>query len=317
MVAKDVYLPHTWRLGEWFHIVPVGDVHRGSPEHASKAYLTMLQWCTEKDNYYVIGLGEYDDWFSGSERRAFRVGEFHDGTVVAVEAAILQKTIEHAELYRGIAKAGRLLGLAYGHHSYTFQIDDRETNPQSVFGKTTTQVMCEALNVPYLGFSGLLNVCMKVSRPTGTYSEWRHFTIYYHHGHGAARTKGGSIAPVRRKIEGFQADIYLMRHDHSKWALPETRLRIHQPKRWAKGTQRAGGMVEAANRLTHSKVIFARTASFVKGYSEGTKASYQELAGYQPTEIGVVKVTVRWKFREEDKQQQSLAWAVLDGHASA
>ena len=87
MVAKDVYLPHTWRLGEWYHIVPVGDVHRGSPEHASKAYLNMLQWCTEKDNYYVIGLGEYDDWFSGSERKAFRVGEFHDGTVFAVENA--------------------------------------------------------------------------------------------------------------------------------------------------------------------------------------------------------------------------------------
>jgi hypothetical protein len=244
------------------------------------------------------------------------VGEFHDGTVAAVEDAILKKTLEHAELYRKIAQDGRLLGLAYGHHSYTFQFGDRDTNPN--YGRNTTEIMCDTLNVPYLGFSGLLNVCMKVQRPEGKYQEPRFFTIYYHHGHGASRTKGGSIAPVRRKIEGFQADIYLMGHDHNKWALPESRLRIHNPSRGKKGGRsRAGGLVECPNRLTHSKVVYARTASFVKGYAEGPRATYQEVAGYQPTEIGAVKVSLRWKFREDDVNQKQLSCAVLDAHASA
>jgi hypothetical protein len=210
-----------------------------------------------------------------------------------------------------------LLGLAYGHHSYTFQTDDRDKNPESVFGLTTTQVMCNALNVPYLGFSGLLNVCMKVTRPEGKYAESKFFTIYYHHGHGAARTKGGSIAPVRRKVEGFEADIYLMGHDHNKWALPESRLRISTPSRGKGGRARAGGLVECSNRLTHRKVVYARTASFLKGYSDGPRATYQEIAGYQPTEIGAVKVSLRWKFREDDVRQKQLSCATLDAHASA
>lgn len=317
MQALDLYLPQTWKLGEWYHILPIGDVHRGSPEHDAKAYLGMLQWASTKKNLYVIGLGEYDDWFSGSERKAFRIGEFHDGTVAAVEGSILEKTMDHAKLYETIAKQGRLLGLAYGHHSYTFQTDDRDTNPKSVFGKTTTQVMCEHLNVPYLGFSGLLNVSMKIARPTGNYSEWRHFTIYYHHGHGGGRTKGASITTVRRKLEGFDADIYLMGHNHDKWALPETKLHIHKPSRDKAGKPRAGGIIESEARLSHRKIIYARTASFLRNFSRGTRAGYGEIAGYPPTEIGAVKVSLRWKFREEDKQQQSLAWAMLDGHASA
>ena len=315
MMAIDVYLPTPWKLNEWHHVIPIGDVHRGSPEHDEKAYLAMLDWCRTKKNYLVIGMGEYCDWFSGSEKRAFRIGEFHDGTVYAVEREVHARAMEHAELYREIAQEGRLLGLAYGHHNYVFQHPEHK----AWFGKEVTQLMCEHLNVPYLGFSGLLNVCMAVTH--SSVKAWRHFTIYYHHGHGAARTPGGRITPVKRKREGFDADIYLMGHDHAKWDLPETVLNTPQPTRAARGGKlRAGGLIERESRITHRKIIYGRTGSFQKTYTQGPRASYGEVAGFHPADIGVLKISLRWKapsWATKNGGRQMVDQARLDGHASA
>jgi hypothetical protein len=69
-------------------------------------------------------------------------------------------------------------------------------------------------------------------------------------------------------------------------------------------------------RLSHQKVLVARTGSFLKGYVPD-KASYVADGAMNPTDLGVVKIELTpRRIREWEGEKQTLDIIEVDIHAS-
>lgn len=261
-----------------FYIIPFGCVHYGCSLHAKEEFDKFCQWaCENLSNTYFIGMGDYFDMISGSERRAMLGGQLHETTVQALEA--YWEDLCEDFVNKTAFAWGRLWGLVEGNHYGELS-----------GGITTTQFTCQKYNhhlqdtpghrVKYLGASSLIRVRVKMSG-----SLRYHFDIFAHHGRGAARTIGGSFNTVEQMARVADANIYLMGHDHRKGSVPDCKLQLI--------TNNKEGKVYVGDR----PILYVRTGSFLKGYIED-QSSYVVPRAYRPLQLGVVKILVKSKRNE-------------------
>jgi hypothetical protein len=85
------------------------------------------------------------------------------------------------------------------------------------------------------------------------------------------------------------ADIYLMGHDHKKSCGYLTKLKLSK-----------GGSGELT--LHNRKIMMGRTGSFLKGYVP-EEASYVADAGYNPSDLGVLKIELTPRRDQKDKEE--------------
>jgi len=245
------------KFGNTFYLIPFGDIHRSSPHCAVDRWLDFCNWAKSKKNAYFLGMGDYLDLASTSERPLLTHSALHESSRRTLDDMAM-------EYVRLIVKEmsfmkGRLIGLVEGNHYYDF-----------IDGTTSTQRMCAMLDCKYLGVSSFVRLRVPESGNRSNTVD-----IWAHHGLGASRLVGGSLNRVQQMAEAAEADIYLMGHDHKKSVGFVNRLRLC----------RAGGKLA----LNHRKVLMARTGSFLKGYVP-EEASYIADAGLSPTDMGVVKI---------------------------
>ena len=261
MLTTGIFTTQNYRikvkhLNEVIRLIPFGDIHRSSNLCSIKHWHDFLRWAKTKDNTLYLGMGDYDDLASTSERAILLDIKLHESTKYEIEN-LFKKNIDKICSEMSFMK-GKIVGLIEGNHYGLF--------PN---GTTTTQKMCEILDCKYLGVSSFIRLTFVYGAIESAVDIWAH------HGKGAARLVGGSINRVQQMAEAADAHIYIMGHDHKKGAVPSSKLHL----------------IGTKGKLTvkHKKQLYVRSGSFLKGYVEN-EASYVVDAAMNPTDLGVVKI---------------------------
>lgn len=261
--------------------MPFGDIHRDSPLNDTEKWLEFCEWGRGKKNAYFLGMGDYHDFASTSERLILENPALHESTKENFETMIITRLEQFAKEIDFMK--GKLIGLIEGNHYWKFQS-----------GITTTQKLCEMLDCKYLGVSAFVSLVI-MPKVNGR-SKQMNLHVFAHHGKAGARTVGGSLNKVEQMGQIAEADIYLMAHDHRKSSGFASKLRLS---------------TTPALKLHQRKQLYARTGSFLRGY-EPERASYIADACLPPTDLGVVKIELTPK-RDQSGKNDSI---YCDIHAS-
>lgn len=252
------------QMGQVFHLIPFGDVHRDSPHHAHDHWQADLdEWRGMKDCLF-LGLGDYTDFLSTSERVRVRDGDgLHDSTqdslgkLARKQIALLAGELDFMR--------GRLIGLVNGNHYYLFKD-----------GTTGDHMLASKLDTEFLGVAAFVRVVFIFPGSTNRPNRSAALDIFCHHGVGAGQKPHASLAAVARMAEWADADIVLQGHDHKRGALPlnpilalsrnnNGPLRVRERARWV-----------------------GRTGSYLKAYIDG-EANYNVDAGRGPCSLGHIR----------------------------
>jgi hypothetical protein len=269
-------------IGKPIYLFPFGDIHRYAPLCHKEQWLDFLDWAKNKPNAYFLGMGDYDDLMSFSERRAVTMANLHESTMSTIDDLFKKRT---NDLLTEISfMKGKVIGLLEGNHFGVL------TNG----GMSTTQIMCDRLGCKYLGGNAYIRLSFKYGSKRAAIDIWAH------HGRGASRGSGGSMNSVEQMIDTAEADIYLMGHDHKKSVAMKTRLVLS-----------SGSNLE----MSHKKILMARTGSFLRGYVPG-EPSYIVKAAYSPTDLGVVKIEMTPRRKHLSNKGRISDFFYIDVHAS-
>lgn len=250
------------KVGESFKLIPFGDVHRDSDMHADTHWKEFLAYAKRhKDKAYFLGMGDFCDGVSTSERRI--LGDLHDTTKVTMK-----------DYYKGVVKTlanelsfmrGRTIGLLGGNHYWDFGD-----------GSTTDHVLAHALDTRFLGVCSLIRVTVRL-RGSGDRS--MAFDIFAHHGKGGGNTPGSTFNTLEKMQQAADADFYFMGHDHKKGTVQSSpRLRIM--------------MKQAGKPFVRERTPWlGRTGSFLKAYEDG-RVSYNVDEGRPPCALGWIEYDI-------------------------
>jgi len=143
-------------------IVPIGDIHFNAPMFAKDVFNEWCQKYKREKNCWFIGLGDYLETFSGSERKA--TAQLHasckgwQDEKVTDDVNALAKRLEFTK--------GRWLGMLSGNHNHI--TDD---------GYTVTQMLAQRLNAQALGVCASIRLYLMrntKSKAVIAYDIWAH-----------------------------------------------------------------------------------------------------------------------------------------------
>ena len=260
------------------YLIPFGDIHRSSQMCHVEKWKEFLLWAKKKERALFLGMGDYDDLTSASERNILINRGLHDTTTKTINDLYRTHTEKLAKEL--IFMHGKLIGLMEGNHYGEFSN-----------GTTTTQALADKLETKYLGCSAFIRLAFRYGKKRASVDVWAH------HGKGAARLMGGSINRVQQMGESAEADIFLMGHDHKKAVGMMDKLHLSEGN--------------SGLKLRHRKQLYIRTGSFLKGYENNTVSYVADMA-LNPTNLGVVKIEITPR-RVANKNGDSY---YLDLHAS-
>lgn len=259
-------------------IMPIGDIQwSGRDNEVAMAMLKRhVQWGVDNGAYF-IGMGDYIDFMSPSNRQKYAASALYDTAVKSIDDKAMS-LVEDLYLQALKPSKGRWLGLLEGHHFHEYRD-----------GTTSDQGLAQMLDTRFLGSSAYVRLVLQDTKTRrGT------VIIWCHHGVGGGTTLGAPLNKLERLMAAFEADIYLIGHHHKKVAGPIDRI---EPV-WGAGN---GG-----SRLVHRTKVIACTGSFLKGYAEGGKQGAIPRGGYveqkmlNPVALGgiLLKIRPRWHAAE-------------------
>jgi len=256
-------------------IMPIGDIQLGAPGCDVERLRKHLRWGMDNDCYF-LGIGDYTDRLRPSTRRILRA-EASDRD--DFQKMIDEKAETDLRMLLRILKPtrGRWLGLVSGHHLWEF--GDGSTTDTRLANELETHYMGDAAAMSILRFKHKKANCVGYLRIDGK--------IWYHHGHGNARTLGGKLSKLIGISQTFFAHVYLQGHVHAK---------VHAKTPWIDTAVDRHGKV----RWVSTSRIVATTGGFLKGYAMGTKnahgypaGSYVEKAMLPPVALGGILIMMR------------------------
>lgn len=251
------------KAGVPIRFVLFGDVHRDAPLHAKEEWQDFLSYARGLKDAYFLGMGDYLDSASTSERECLAGARLHESTRMDL-AQLANSKVQLLDKELGFMR-GRLIGLIGGNHYFQFES-----------GTTSDHKLCEKLDCKFLGVSAFIRLTFVYRGARQT------FDIWAHHGAGGARLPGGSINRVDQMREHADADLYVMGHDHKRGIIPATpRMSLKQ---------------DAKNslRLNVRQPWVARSGSFLHAYDDG-KVSYIVDTARGPSSIGHIEAEVTWR----------------------
>lgn len=268
-----------------FIFAPIGDIHFNAPGHDREKFKDIIQWIaytsTKPDRIISVPLmGDELETLSGSERYSYRASALHSSSRARIEQMITEDLENFLETIKPIWHV--VDTVVSGNHNFRFQ----ESISGHMVGKTTSQIIAERLNKPYLGICGVNIIEFSPGNSTSTYP----FKVLMHHGFGVANTKGNSINQMIKLKEKFpMCNLYIMGHNHVKIGTTTEGIDFR------KNTRR-GGQWEMCDVVQG----FVRSASFLKGYIPGElvdvdTGSYVEEKCLVPAGLGIVTANLRWK----------------------
>jgi len=263
MELKDIapqVLSSTEVPSEVLTIAPIGDIQYMPDEafakHRFKEHLKMIEG--EFENVWYIGMGDYIDYMSPSNRASIKQARVYDSSRAALDA----KGREHVErVYQELLAptTGRWIGLLEGHHYWRY----------SDTGGTTDQDLATMLDTVFLNVCSLVEI--KFMREKG----WARgvVNLWAHHGVGSRKYPVGklmdNVVPYWPEV-----DIYLMGHMHDTdfKAIPR--------------------MVKRSDQIVENNALAAVTGGWLKGYKEGDP-TYVERGMLAPRALGAPIIQIR------------------------
>ena len=212
---KSVY-PIPLKLGQRLRLVALGDVHWDTPECDRDRLSRFVAWCQERQQQgemvRLVGLGDYLDFGSPSERKVIGSGTLHETTAVKLDRAHLEDLREFVALMKPIGK--NFLGLLTGHHHYLFAT---KTAAGIWKGRSSDEWLANQLGCEYWGNGVAL---YRLTFPHGLFLD-----MFAWHGGGGAQTPGGRVQKRIRVAEiAPTAHIVATAHDNAKLVYPRSGL---------------------------------------------------------------------------------------------
>ncbi len=243
----------TYKPGDVIKIKPLSDIHYGVKGCDVSALKRFL--AESDDNTRFFGLGDTMDSIVVTDPRYSKSA---DDTP---SATIVDDQIDGLEEIIAPYKE-RILGLGRGNHEDTV-IKKSGTDPM---GR-----LCKRLGVAYLGYSGLMKIVLRQKNGGG-----KTVVIRYHHGWGGgSRTQGADLTKYSKDIAYWDADVYLYGHVHRRQS------------------DRIPRMGMSGDKLISKPIMLGICGTFLKTYTAGTSATYSEIKGYPPVEIGGLTLNIK------------------------
>ena len=250
-------------------IMPIGDIQFSG--HNGPADIKRLRSYLEagmEQGAYFIGMGDYCDWLSPSNRHRLTQAALYDTAQDVIERAAMQLEDELFEVLE--PTKGRWLGLLEGHHFYT------HSN-----GETTDQRLARLLDSRFLGTSCLYRITFRDKLATGS-TRSIVFTIWAHHGAGGASSVSAVLLKLEKMVSAFDADLFLMGHAHRIGAAPLDYITVGS---------------RGIPRMYHKTKLLVATGSFLRGWQQGStvggtpRGSYVEQRMLKPVALGGTVIT--------------------------
>lgn len=166
-------------------IVLMGDTHIGSKFYNEKLHREHLKWCLD-NNVYLILMG---DQIEAATRDSVGAGVYE-------QQEIIDQQVEHFyDLYRPLAKKGKILGMHTGNH---------ESRVYKSCGVDIAKIMARELGVPYFGWAKLNKVHIGKEN----------YLLYTTHGSSGAKLPTSKIKTAFNMGDVVDAEIYAMGHVH-------------------------------------------------------------------------------------------------------
>lgn len=252
-----------------FTIAPVCDIQwDGHPEHIAYDHLARYLDLAMSRNAWFLGLGDYIDMMSPSNRESLRRAKLYDSTRRTIQD---QGQAMADDLFERLLKptTGRWLGMLEGHH-----------HSELASGQTTDQYLAHRLQARFLGTSAIVGLRYQLHGHTHTY------TIWCHHGEGSGATATAPLTKLERQAARWEGiDLFVMGHMSKLGWLPIERPQPSMPGR---------GQLSLRHRTIH----LVAEGGWLKGYREFSRegetprGTYVERRMLTPVALGAIMVTV-------------------------
>ena len=262
-----------WAAGRPLKLIPFGDVHRDSPSHSYEHWKRFLDYASQQKDAIFLGIGDYLDSYSTSERSIIYAEGIHESTRKREEdeskgrVSSLAKELEFMR--------GKLIGLMEGNHFVKF-----------CDGTTGDMLLAQKLGTRHLGVCTALKVTLQLTNTGRRVS----FDVFAHHGKGGGVTAGGKFNAVEKLANVCEADIFLMGDNHARGCFPlgdRLRLEMHRGKPFLRARQSWIG----------------RTGSFLKAY-EPDQSSYVVDRALTPSNLGWIEFVITPRRTSNSKEDR-------------
>lgn len=203
-----------------------------------------------ENNALWLGMADFIDLESPSNRKAIQNSGVYDSVINALDASAEDMEEEVLDILR--PTIGRWLGFLEGHHFHVHQS-----------GETSDQRFARELGGPFLGHSAYVNLTFQSPRSHDLNPV---INIWAHHGQGGGALAGSASNRLEKAILGFDADLFLMGHTHTRGAIPRDRV------------YPVWGPVKG--QLKHKTIYVVNCGSYLKGYQEESKRNGRPNGGY-------------------------------------
>lgn len=256
-------------------IAPIGDIQwSGKRGGTALDHLRRhIDACLKQDAFFV-GLGDFTDFASPSNRQRLRAAALYDSAEDVIDDKALDLTLELYDLALRPTK-GRWLGLVHGHHYANLKT-----------GETTDQRLCQLLDATFLGTSAYIRLMFRYGKHMRL-----PVVLWVHHGCGGGMKAAAPLNKLENIAPYWDADVFMVGHMTKSASAPLNRI----IPRWSG---------RGAPRLTHKKIMLVGCGGFHKGYIEGhlqgrvPMGSYVEQRMLNPATIGapIVKITPKFDY---------------------
>lgn len=267
------YVIHPSRNDE-FKLWGLGDFHIGARGVDFGLLKSDIEKIRNDPRSIWVGLGDYADMIDVTDPR-FSAADIHDSIMV-------QDLADMGRFMAGKVRdllspiKDKCVGMLRGNHELKFE----KRHMQDVHGW-----LCHELGVPSFGYSCLFKLIF-IRRPgeiglTRAKQPRKYnaaaFDIFCHHGAGAATTPGGKVNRLKKFMEAYGADIYMMGHCHERMGYVKTTISTDK----------------SAENLVSRESAGLASGTYLNAHSESNDPNYGEKAGYPPVKLGAAFVTIK------------------------
>src|SRR5664280_938311 len=193
------------------YLLPIGDIHAGSPQSDLEKFEGYLKWAKE-ERAYIFGMGD-----------------LFDTVVIGGLSSPFGATMGLRECKKYLKDRLRpvkdlILGMILGNH---------EARLVKIAECDLIEDLCDDLGIPYCGFSAVLKIGVGHNarhRADGDKTCSRiSYTAFMHHTTGGGATPGGKLNRVYKLTDLFEgADLLIGAHNHMEIAGTVDRYRLHR-----------------------------------------------------------------------------------------
>lgn len=280
LAAGSVYIAQPSKESE-FKLWNLSDIHLASAACDEDHVRKDIEEISNDPYALWIGAGDYAEFITHSDRRfdPESVAPWVDLRDLNNLGRITYERLR--DLFAPIA--GKCLGLGIGNHGRTYSLNNDGADRH---GWLCTELGCQ--NLTYSAMKHLVFCRFNkgvspgiIDRPAAGTCSRHMFRLWMHHGAGGAQTKGGKMNRLKKFMDAFEADIYMMGHVHDQTGTREVVL----------STDGSG------SKLIQKEKIGVISGGYLKTYTQGV-TTYGEVAGYNPTTMGAAWVTIKPETRE-------------------